>query len=141
VLRNLVVLVLSFVAGAVVIGLVQWVNWVLFPPPPGFDLSDPAAVERLAAQMSVGAWVGLELSYALGSLACGLLIGAFAASRPMLLAAIAGLGFTLAGLANLAMIPTPFAMAVLTTLTYLPCTLLGAALAGRRRSSTVMAGT
>jgi hypothetical protein len=133
VLRNLVVLVLSVVVGAIVISVVQSVNWMLFPPPAGFDFSDPVAVERMVANMPFGAWVGLELSYALGCLSCGLLIGAFAASRPLLLAAIAGVVFTLAGFANMAMIPTPLVMAILTTVTYLPCTLLGAWLMARRR--------
>ena len=139
-LRNLVVLVLSFVAGAVVISIVQAVNWMLFPPPAGFDFSDPAAVERMVAAMPLGAWIGLELSYAIGCLACGLLIGALAGSRPMLLAAIAGGGFTLAGFANMAMIPTPLVMAILTTITYVPCTLLGAWLTARRRGL-IRAGT
>jgi hypothetical protein len=127
------VLVLAFVAGAVVISVVQSVNWMLFPSPAGFDFSDPAAVKQMVEAMPLGAWVGLELSYALGCLAAGLLIGAFAGSRPMLLAAIIGGVFTLAGFANMAMIPTPLVMAILTTITYIPCTLLGASLTARRR--------
>jgi hypothetical protein len=132
-LRNILVFVLAFVAGNVIIMLVQGLNMAVFPPPAGFDWSDPAAVERMVAAMPFGAYVGVELAYVFGCLVCGLVIGAFAGSRPMLLAAIAGVLFTLAGFANIAMIPMPVAMAVLTTVTYVPCTLLGAVIARRLR--------
>ncbi len=140
-LRSVIVVVLSLVAGTVVISLVQAVNAMVFPPPPGLDFTDPVSVQKMVDAMSIGAWIGLELSYVFGCLTCGLLIGTFAASRPMLLAAIAGLVFTLAGFANMAWIPTPMVMAVVTTLTYVPCALLGASLATRRRAGGVTTGT
>jgi hypothetical protein len=131
VLRNVLVFVLAFVAGNVVITLGQAANMAVFPPPAGFDWSDPAAVARMVAEMPPAAYVGVELSYVFGCLVCGLVIGALAGSRPMLLATIAGVVFTLAGFANIAMIPMPLAMAVLTTITYVPCTLLGALIGSR----------
>jgi hypothetical protein len=57
------------------------------------------------------------------------------ADRAIVLAAVVGGLLTLAGFANLAAIPHPLWFGVLSTLTYVPCALLGAAIAARLRAS------
>lgn len=129
--------------GAVVAGLfgsvilimaVQAVNGWLYPPPPGTDLTDPEAVAALMAQMPLGALLMVELSYVVGSLGGGVIVRLVSADRPAVQAAVLGGLLTLFGFANLAAIPHPLWFGVLSTVTYVPCALLGTAVAARLRA-------
>ena len=116
-----------------VIMAVQALNTRLYPPPPGLDLTDPGALAELVAQMPLGALLMVELSYAAGSLAGGVAVRMVSRERPYLPAAVVGALLTLAGFANLTAIPHPAWFAVVTTVTYVPCTLLGARVAASWR--------
>ena len=115
-------LVVSFV----LMTLVQALSVRLFPPPPGMDLSDPAALARFMQQLPLGALLLVALSYAVGSVGGGVGVGLVARHAAYGLAAVVGGLLTIAGFMNLAAIPHPAWFAVVTTLTYVPCTLLGA---------------
>ena len=126
--------------GAVVAGLagsvalimaVQAVGTWLYPPPPGTDFTDPEAVAALMAQIPLGALLMVELSYAAGSLGGGVIVRLVSPDRTTVLAVVVGGLLTLAGFANLAAIPHPLWFGVLSTVTYVPCAVLGAAAAVR----------
>ena len=126
--------------GAVVAGLagsvalimaVQAVGTWLYPPPPGTDFTDPEAVAALMAQIPLGALLMVEVSYAAGSLGGGAIVRLVTPDRTTGLAVVVGALLTLAGFANLAAIPHPLWFGVLSTLTYVPCAVLGAAAAVR----------
>ncbi len=102
----------------------------LFPPPPGFDFNDPDALAKLLAVIPLGALLVVELSYALAGLAAGVVVGAIARWKPMVIASIVGVLFTMAGFANLASLPHPMWFAVLSTVTYVPAALAGASAVG-----------
>ena len=121
--------------GAVVAGLfgsvilimaVQAVGTWLYPPPPGTDFADPEAVAALMAQIPLGALLMVELSYVVGSLGGGVIVRRVSPDRATVLAAVLGGLLTLFGFANLAAIPHPLWFGVLSTVTYVPCALLGA---------------
>ena len=131
-LRPILSALLALVAGALGISLVQGLNFLLFPPPPGLDFNDPVQLEAIMAQMHLGAMLMVELSYALGCLLAGAVVGRLAGPRRMAVAGVVGLLFTLAGFANMASVPTPLWLAVLTTVTYMPACLGGAWLARPR---------
>jgi hypothetical protein len=122
-------------ASVVLISLVQWLNFTLFPPPDGLDPNDPEHLARIMAQMPVVAFLLVELSYALGSLGGGWVVGRLAPDRPLGLAIALGVLLTVAGGFNLASVPHPVWMAVLTTITYVPMAVLGARVAGRQRKT------
>ncbi len=132
--RRIGAVVAGLFGSVVVIMAVQAVNGWLYPPPPGTDLSDPDALAALMAQMPVGALLMVELSYAAGSFAGGAVVRRVSADRAAVLAAVVGGLLTLAGFANLAAIPHPLWFGVLSTVTYVPCALLGAAAAARLRA-------
>ena len=115
-------LVVSFM----LITLVQALSVRIFPPPPGLDPNDPAALARFMQQLPLGALLLVALSYAVGSVGGGVGVGLVARQAAYGLAAVVGGLLTIAGFANLAAIPHPAWFAVVTTLTYVPCTLLGA---------------
>ena len=129
--------------GAVIAGLfgsfilitaVQAVGTWLYPPPPGTDFTDPESVAALMAQIPLGALLMVELSYAVGSLGGGAIVRRVSPDRTTVLAVVLGGLLTLAGFANLATIPHPLWFAVLSTVTYVPCALLGAIAVARLRA-------
>ena len=131
--RRIAAAVAGLAGSVALIMVVQAVGVLLYPPPSDLDFSDPDALAALMAQMPLGALLMVELSYAAGSLAGGAIVRRVAPNRttgPLLV--VGGL-LTLAGFANLAAIPHPLWFAVLSTLTYLPCTFLGAAVVARLR--------
>ncbi len=124
-LRGIAATAAGIVCGIVLITAVQALGIRLYPLPPGVDPADPEAVARVVRDAPAGALLMVELSYAAGSLAAGIVVGLIARRRPFLLAGIIGGLLTAAGFANLAAIPHPMWFAVLSTVTYLPCALLG----------------
>ena len=86
------------------------------------------------AQIPLGALLMVELSYAAGSLGGGVIVRLVSPGRATALAVVLGGLLTLAGFANLAAIPHPLWFGVLSTVTYVPCAVLGAAAAARLRS-------
>ena len=128
-LRNILALMAGIIAGVAAIGVIQWLNFQLFPPPPGLDPEMPEDVARILQQVSPWAIVLLEVSYVAGALASGFVAARLARPRPMALALTMGAVFTLFNIANLLQIPHPLWLAVLTTATFLPLAWLGGRLA------------
>ncbi len=82
-IRNFFVGLVSMVLGHLLIFTGEAATWTLFPPPPGFDFSDAEKVKAMVAAMPVGAFVGIEAGYLLGSAVAGLLIGRFTRGGPL----------------------------------------------------------
>lgn len=84
----------------------------LFPPPPGTDLSNPAAMATLVETMALPAKLLVLVSWALGALAAALV--ALVVSRGVRWTAWAAMVLPLSGVAySLAVIPHPLWMAVI----------------------------
>ena len=132
--RRIGAVVAGLFGSVVLIMAVQAVGTWLYPPPPGTDFTDPEAVAALMAQIPLGALLMVELSYVVGSLGGGVIARLVSADRAAVQALVVGGLLTLAGFANLAAIPHPLWFAVLSTATYVPCALLGAAAAARLRA-------
>ena len=131
--RRIGAAVAGLFGGVVLIMAVQAVGTWLYPPPPGTDFTDPDAIAALMAQMPLGALLMVELSYVAGSLTGGAIARLVTSDRATVQAVVVGGLLTLAGFANLAAIPHPLWFAVLSTVTYVPCALLGAVAAARLR--------
>ncbi len=132
--RRIGAVVAGLFGSVVLIMAVQAVGTWLYPPPPDTDLTDPEAIAALMAQMPLGALSMVELSYVVGSFGGGVIVRLVSADRAAVQAVVVGGLLTLAGFANLAAIPHPLWFGVLSTVTYVPCALLGAATAARRRA-------
>lgn len=124
-LARLAAVAAGLVVSVVLITAVQAISVRLFPPPPGLDPNDPAALARFMQQLPIGALLLVALSYAVGSLGGGVGVGFVARRAAYGPAAVVGGLLTVAGFMNLAAIPHPAWFAVVTTLTYVPCALLG----------------
>ncbi len=118
----------GLVVSIVVIGAVQWTNFLIYPPPDNVNFEDPAQVESVIANLPLGAFVMLELSYALGSFVGGLVAARIHTMRSAL---VVGVVLTVLGVVNLMNVPHPLWLAVVTTLTYVPCAGVGGKLGTR----------
>lgn len=132
--RRIGAVVAGLFGSVVLIMAVQAVGTWLYPPPPDTDFTDPEALAALMAQMPLGALLMVELSYVAGSLGGGVIVRLVSADRAAVQAVVVGGLLTLAGFANLAAIPHPLWFAVLSTVTYVPCAMLGAAAVARLRA-------
>lgn len=133
-LRSALAVLGSIVVGAGVMFAVQAANFALFPPPAGLDYDDPEQLRQIVDAMPPAALWMLESSYVLGCVAAGVVLAASTRGRTRGRAVVVGGIFTLLGVVNLTQFPAPLWLAVLSTLTYLPATLLGAWSAARWRS-------
>lgn len=122
----------GLVAASVVMMVLQGLNHLLFPPPPGTRLSDPEDLAEFVRSLPAPAFLLLELSYVVGSATGGAVGARLMPSRKYEVAIFVGVVLTLLGFVNLASIPHPLWVAVLTSLTYVPGCLLGAWLARKR---------
>lgn len=68
-LRLILGVILGVLVGMVVIGVVEGVGHTIFPPPAGVDLTDPAALKTVMAQVPTEAKVAVLLAWFLGILA------------------------------------------------------------------------
>jgi hypothetical protein len=67
-LRITLGVVAGLVVGMVVTGVIEALGHALFPPPPGVNLTDPAAMASVMAKIPLGAKVGVLVAWFLGVL-------------------------------------------------------------------------
>ena len=116
----------GLIVGVLCIAAIQTLNYNLFPPAEKLDPNEPEHLVIIMKQMPIWAFLMIELSYVVGSLATGALVAKLASSRHITLALGCGVIFTLAGFANLAMVPHPLWFAMMTSLSYVPSAWMGA---------------
>lgn len=121
--------VLAFVAGLavsfVLVSLIEALGHRMFPLP-DIDFNDFEQLKRAIKDMPLGAFLMVELAYVAGSFVGGYTTAWLSASHPVGIAVGLGVLLTLFGVQNLIAIPHPRWFAVLSTITYVLMTLLGA---------------
>jgi hypothetical protein len=125
-LRAVLSTLLALIVGSVLISLVQSLGHVLYPFPGELDLNDSEALAKVIAQAPLGALLMVELAYVVGCFAAGALVVRLAPGFGLRLPVIVGALFTLVGALNLLAFTHPLWFAVLTTVTYIPMSVLGA---------------
>ena len=130
-LRNVLAFVAGLAVSIAVISGFQYLNSLLFPLPAGLDPKNPDDVAAIVAQAPFLALLGVEISYAVGSLLGGAIIATIASHRAVALALGLGALLTVFNITNLVSIPHPLWMAILTTITFVPLTWLGARLTAK----------
>lgn len=123
--QKILVIVASVLAASLVIGLVQQLNYLLYPPPEGIDWTSPEEVKRYIEALPVGAYAVVELSYVLGSIIGGIILGRYGGPTAGQSALFLGLILTGFNVINIVSIPTPTWFAMVTTMTFLPGVILG----------------
>lgn len=73
--RSVLAVIAGVVVGGLAVGLIEGLNYVLFPPPAGLSLSDPEALGRFAASLPTTAYAIVGLAFMLGALVGGAVAG------------------------------------------------------------------
>jgi len=133
-LRRIAGAIAGGMVAMLVVGLVQAAGLLLFPLPPGFDVSDPARVASLMDAIPLGQAATIIIAWALGAAAGGFvatIIGRHHSPANLMAAMI-----LVATTCNLAAAPFPWWMWLFGLLVPLPCAAIGAALAKGVRAAT-----
>ena len=134
ILRNILAVILGFVAGSVVnMGLIM-ISGKVIPPPKGADVTTMEGLKASLHLFEPKHFIFPFLAHALGTFA-GALVAAFvAANRKMIFALVISVLFLAGGIANAFMLPGPTWFNVLDILVaYLPMGYLAGKIAGRKR--------
>jgi hypothetical protein len=108
IIRNVLSIFAGTFVAIILIALVQAVAHSMYPPPPGFDFNDPAALAELMATAPLGALLLVILSYALGTFAGSALAARLSApDGPIRQGLFVGALMLIAGVMNLKAIPHP----------------------------------
>ena len=130
-LRNVLAFVAGLAVSIAVISGFQYLNSLLFPLPAGLDPKNPDDVAAIMTQAPFLAMLGVEISYAAGAFLGGAIVATIASHRAVAFALGLGALLTVFNITNLVSIPHPLWMAILTTITFVPLTWLGARLTAK----------
>jgi hypothetical protein len=106
-LKSLLAMAGALVSAMLIFMLVQGLNSVIFPPPEGTNLRDPAAMRVFVQSLPPLAFLVVWLSYSLGSFAAGWIAAKYAPRGSMSHALVVGAVLTVVGVMNLVSIPHP----------------------------------
>lgn len=130
-IRNVVAVVLGFVAASAVMMVVEMINGKILYPELGrraAGVTDREVIRSIMASAPSGALIVVLIGWILGSAAGGFLTTWFSGKSPGLPALILAVLLTLAGVANNLMLPPPVWFWIATLVVFLPAVLAGARL-------------
>jgi|SRR5262245_51029472 len=134
VFRNILAVIVGFIAASAVMMVVESINgYVLYPELAKLaeGVTDREEIQAIMAKAPVGAMVVVIFGWALGS-ATGGFLTTLISQRPRGPALVLGILLTLAGIANNLMLPPPFWFWIATLVVFLPATYLGFRLVRQR---------
>ena len=100
-------MILGVILANVVIMALYMVSSLIYPLPPDFNRSDPAAMAEMMARMPPMAFLWVALAHFLGTAAGAALAARMARRAPAVQAVIVGCVLLALGVANLLMLPHP----------------------------------
>lgn len=140
ILRNVLAIIIGFIAGSLVNMALVTAGPKVIPVPPGVDVTDPAKLAATIHLLEPKHYLFPFLAHALGTLVGSLLAYLIAASHQALFARIVGALFLAGGIAASQMIPAPAWFKLLDlAVAYLPMAWLGVSLGRRIRKDSVAA--
>ncbi len=131
--RIIIGVIAGLVIGVLVIYAIESLGHRLYPLPPGVDLEHPEAMGEWIETLPAGAFAIILAAFVGGSFAGGLVSTLIARDRPVPALLVGGL-LTVAGIANVMMIPHPLWFTIVSVLVYLPAAWLGARVVPLRQS-------
>ncbi len=126
--RKILAVVVALIVALAIMMVVEMGNSIVIAPPSADVMKDPAALCAYMANGPVTAYVVVLIGYVLASFAAGFIVTKMSRreSPGLTLPILIGVILTLAGIANLIMLPCqPMWFAILSSLTYIPLSLLG----------------
>ncbi len=105
--RSILAVIAGLVVGGLLVAGVEYMSQMIYPPPPGLDLTDTEAVREFAMGAPDSARMVILLAWFVGPFGGGWLAARLAPRLPMTHAIIVGAFFVAADLINLVTIPSP----------------------------------
>lgn len=131
-IRCIVAVICGVIAGGAFNMAVILLSWRIYPPPEGADMYDPATMKAYVETLPAPAFLIILVAHAGGALVGGLVAALIARRSRLVLGAIVGGIFLVAGIMNAMSIPAPLWFVVIDLILYLPGGILGASLLPRR---------
>lgn len=99
--------VVGFIVAGTVVGMVERIGHIAYPPPAGMDPSDPESIKAFMSQIPMGALLFIVVAWMVGSLAGSYTATRIARHSPRLCAAAVGGMMLFASVFMMITIPTP----------------------------------
>jgi hypothetical protein len=136
IVHRILAVVIGLIVAFPLVAAVEALGHVIYPPPPGTDLSDPEALRTIIGKLPTGAIVVVLVAWALGMFCGAFCAGYFArrmivGSNPWIYAFIVGGLLMAAGIYTMVMIPHPLWFVIAALAIFVVFTSLGAMLAQR----------
>lgn len=131
--RSIAAVICGILAGMAFNMAIVMLSWMLYPPPEGTNMSDPASMKPYIESLPAPAFLIVLVAHAGGAFVGGLVAALITKRVPLVLGAIVGGFFLLGGIINVISLPAPLWFAIVDLGSYLPCGILGAMLVPRRR--------
>ncbi|MDA0683133.1 MAG: hypothetical protein O2797_03910 [Bacteroidetes bacterium] len=129
-MKRLLSIIAGVVVGGIVVGIVESVGHLIWPPPPGLDITNPDDLARLMESIPAGALVFVVLGWTLGAIAGGFTAGKISEDPTYLPSIFAGGILMTLGIVTLFMIPHPVWMWIMGIVLPVPCAWWGGRWAG-----------
>ena len=129
IVRKGIAVALGLLAGFVGVMFVEVVSARVYPMPEGLEITDREGMVEFVRNLPAGAMWFLIAAHFVGALLAGFSCEFFLRERWVFGAMLLAMLFTIAGIANLLMIPHPQWFAIVDTLTYVPGACIGYLLA------------
>ncbi|MES2902536.1 MAG: hypothetical protein V4723_22610 [Pseudomonadota bacterium] len=139
VLRNILAIIVGFLAGSAInMGFIM-IGGSVVPPPPGSDVNTMEGMQRAMLLFEPKHFLFPFLAHALGTLAGAAGAAWFAASRKLEMAMVVGALFLAGGVAAVMMLPSPVWFSALDLIgAYIPMAYLGWKLATYKQGSAAL---
>jgi len=106
-LRSILAVALGFLAAGLAAAAIEGAGHWLFPPPPGIDLADPAALAKIMDQLPLGALLSVLLGWLAGTTIGAAVSAWLAPGRPFAHGLIVGMLVLACGVATMLAIQHP----------------------------------
>jgi len=123
--RKILALIAGFLTFIIVVTIVQVINGLIFGMPKPETLNSPEAMQAYVSSMPTGSFLGLLVSYIVGSFSSGYLMKVISKWDSMLLPLVMGLIGTCGWAYTITQISHPIWVTIAGFLSYLPFTFLG----------------
>lgn len=105
--RKFIAVLLGIIVAFSLVALIESIGHRVYPPPPGYDLSDAAQLAEYMQLIPLGALFFVLAAWTVAALGGGLIACRIAGEKPLVYASIIGALVLIAAAATMAVIPHP----------------------------------
>lgn len=127
--RNILAVIAGFFGGGLLVFAVEALGHLIYPPPPGLDLTNSESIAEYVKNMSVGALIAVLAAQCSGSFGGGFITGLISKAKTIPAIVYGVLALIMASI-NIFMSAHPIWFVILAVILPIPLSLLGNKLSG-----------